>query len=142
MAAVVDATGHITGRFASRIAKRLLLGEEIVVVNAEKAIVTGGRAWVFDEFRHRRTIGSTRKGPYYPARPDRILHRTIRGMLPYQQPRGREALRRLRVHVGVPDAFRDQPAERFEDAAELRTTKYVTLADISRRLGAKFEVAR
>ena len=139
---VVDAAGHIAGRLASRIAKRLLLGEDVVVVNAEKAIVTGDRAWIFNEFHHRRTVGSTRKGPYYPARPDRILHRTIRGMLPNQQPRGRAALKRLRVHVGVPDGLRGQPAERFGDATRLRTTKFVTLADISRRLGSKFEVAR
>ena len=140
--AVVDASGRVTGRFASALAKRLLLGETIAVVNAEKAILTGGRAWIFGEFRHRRDIGSSRKGPYYPARPDRILHRAIRGMLPYQRPRGRAALRRLRVYVGVPDALRNQPAERTEATARLMASQYATLAEISRRLGAKFEVRR
>ena len=140
--AVVDASGQIAGRLASLVAKRLLLGEEMAVVNAEKAIITGGRASVFEEFRHRRDVGSARMGPYYPARPDRILHRTIRGMLPNQQPRGRAALRRLRVYVGVPDALKGQPAERFEEASRITTTKFATLAEISRRLGAKFEVPR
>ena len=139
---VVDASGHIAGRLASVLAKRLLLGEEISVVNAEKAIITGRRAWIFEEFRHRRDIGSSRKGPYYPARPERILHRTIRGMLPYQQPRGRSALRRLRVYVGVPEALRDQPLERFAAATRITTTRYATLAEITRRLGAKFEGSR
>ena len=140
--AVVDASGHAAGRLASGLAKRLLLGESIAVVNAEKAILTGGRAWIFGEFRHRRDVGSSRKGPFYPARPDRILHRTIRGMLPYQRPRGRAALRRIRVYVGVPDALRDQPVERTEGAPRVMASRYATLAEISRRLGSHFEVRR
>ena len=140
--AVVDAAGHVAGRLASLVSKRLLRGETIAVVNAEQAILTGGRAWLFAEFRHRRDIGSSRKGPYYPARPDRILHRTIRGMLPYQRPHGRAALRRLRVYVGIPEDLRDQPLERAEVATRITTTRYATLAEISRRLGARFEVER
>ncbi len=140
--AVFDASGHVAGRLASVVAKRLLLGEDIAVVNAEKAILTGARASIFAEFRHRRDIGSSRKGPFYPARPDRILHRAIRGMLPYQKPRGRAALRRLRVYVGVPDDLRDQPLERAGAATRVTTSQYATLAEISRRLGAKFEVQR
>src|SRR5256885_11680767 len=48
---VVDATGHVVGRLAAVVAKRLLNGEEIVVVNAEKAIVTGRKSVVFGEYR-------------------------------------------------------------------------------------------
>jgi len=139
---VFDASGALAGRFASVVAKRLLLGETIAVVNAEKAILTGRRDWIFGEFRHRRDVGSSRKGPYYPARPDRILHRTIRGMLPYQRPRGRAALRRLRVYVGVPETLRDQPVERTGAAGRIAASRYATLAEISRRLGARFEVRR
>jgi len=139
---VVDASGHVAGRLASGVAKRLLLGETIAIVNAERAILTGGRAWIFAEFRHRRDVGSSRKGPFYPARPDRILHRAIRGMLPYQRPRGRAALRRLRVYVGVPDALREEPVERTGAGPRIPTSQYATLAEISRRLGAQFEVRR
>src|SRR5947208_14270183 len=39
--AIVDATGRVVGRLASVLAKRLLAGEERVVVNAGKRIVTG-----------------------------------------------------------------------------------------------------
>src|SRR5439155_19129349 len=57
--AIVDATGHVVGRLASVLAKRLLNGEEIVVVNAEKAIVTGRKKVVFEEYRARHQRGST-----------------------------------------------------------------------------------
>src|SRR3989475_565244 len=102
----IDATGHVVGRLASVLAKRLLNGEEIVVVNAEKAIVTGKRSVVFQEYRTRHQRGSTASrmrgiGPAYPRRPDLILRRTISRMMPYQQPRGRDALKRLRGYLPV-----------------------------------------
>jgi len=135
--AVVDESGQVIGRFSSGIAKRLLDGEHIVLVNAEKALITGSKEWLTAEFHHRRDVGSQRKGPFYPKRPDRILHRTVRGMLPYQQPRGRAALKRLRVYVDVPPELREGPIER-PLAPKVRTAQYMTLADISRRLGGTF----
>jgi len=104
---VLDASGQVMGRFASVVAKRLLAGEEIHVVNAEKALVTGDRASLVKEYWTKTHMGSTAsrmrgKGPYYPRRADRILHRVIRGMLPYQTPHGRAAFKRLRVYMGVP----------------------------------------
>ncbi len=131
---VVDASGQIIGRLASGLAKRLLGGEEIVVVNAEKALITGSKAWLTAEFRHRRDVGSQRRGPYYPKRADRILHRTIRGMIPYQEPRGRAALKRLRVFVDVPLEFRESAIEKPEGPS-IRSAKYMTLQQIAERLG-------
>jgi len=138
MPAVLDASGQIVGRFSSAVAKRLLNGEEIVVVNAEKALITGSKAWLMEEFHHRRDRGSQRMGPFYPRRPDRMLHRSIRGMLPNQQPRGRAALKRLRVYVDVPVAYRDQPLERVAGADRVTTARYMTLEQIARRLGGEF----
>ena len=93
---IIDATGHVVGRMASVLAKRLLNGEEIVVVNAEHAIVTGKKHMVFQEYRAAHAKGSTASrmrgiGPAYPRRPDMILRRSISRMMPYQQPRGRTA---------------------------------------------------
>ncbi|HEY5539785.1 MAG TPA: 50S ribosomal protein L13 [Thermoplasmata archaeon] len=135
---VIDATGHIIGRLSSAVAKRLLNGEEVIVVNAEKALITGRRKWILEEFHHRRDIGSQRKGPFYPRRPDRILHRSVRGMVPNQEPRGRDAMKRLRVYVGVPAEFKDQPFERVAGADRITTTRYMTIGEIAERLGGSF----
>jgi large subunit ribosomal protein L13 len=69
-----------------------------------------------------------------------ILKRTVRGMLPYKLQRGRDAMSRLRVYVGVPRELKglpfDQPA-----AAKMRlasNNKYVELGSLSKRLGANF----
>ncbi|OGS61566.1 MAG: 50S ribosomal protein L13 [Euryarchaeota archaeon RBG_19FT_COMBO_69_17] len=141
--AVIDATGHVVGRLSSVVAKRLLNGEEIVVVNAEKAIVTGRRKTVLAEYTKRRNRGSTTSrmrgiGPFYPKRPDMILRRTISRMLPNQQPRGREALKRLRVHIDVPEAYKGQTFEIVEVAKRAPQGPVLSLGEVSRQLGSKF----
>ena len=135
--AVIDATGHVVGRLSSLVAKRLLEGEEIHIVNSEKAIITGDSDRIFREYQRLREVGSQRKGPFYPKMPDRILKRTVRGMLPYQKPRGRAALKRLRVYVGVPSEFEKKNLERIEKACQITTPHYIELSELSKKLGAK-----
>jgi ribosomal protein uL13 len=144
---IVDATGHVVGRLASVLAKRLLNGEEIVVVNAENAIVTGRRSVVFQEYRARHQRGSTASrmrgiGPRYPRRPDMMLRRTISRMMPYQQPRGRTALKRLRVYLSVPNEFKDKTLETVPDAKRPPQGSFLSLGEIARLLGSKFEGTR
>ncbi len=101
MVTIINADGMILGRMASILATRLLAGEEIAVVNAEKAIISGTRARIFSQYKRKRERGSREGGPFFPRRPDHIVKRTVRGMVPYKRERGNEALKRLRVHVGV-----------------------------------------
>ncbi len=141
--AVLDATDQVMGRFASVVAKRLLKGEEIHVVNAEKAIVTGGRAALIAEYLQKTHMGSTAsrmrgKGPNYPRRPDRVLRRAIRGMMPYQTPHGRAAFKRLRVYVGVPAAFEGKAAEKVPQAQRVGTARFMRLGALSEALGSRF----
>ncbi len=135
--AAIDATGQILGRLASLVARRLLDGDEIVIVNAEKAVITGNRDSVLGEYQEKRRIGSQRRGPYFPKRADRILKRTVRGMLPYQRPRGREALKRLQVHIGVPEKLKSLETESIASSIEGKTATYITLEELSKLLGAK-----
>jgi len=140
MVTVIDADGLLLGRMASLIARRLIDGEEIAIVNAEGAIVSGNRAMVLARYEQKRKRGSREGGPHYPRRPDQIVKRTIRGMVPYRSARGRDAFRRVRVYVGVPDELDDAPRERIEDAemARLNNPQYVTVGAISTFLGAKY----
>ncbi len=135
---VINAEGHILGRLCSVIAKRLLNGEKIVVVNAEKAIITGDRDMVFQRYKEKYDRGSKEKGPYFPRHPERVFKRTVRGMLPWKSRRGREAFRRLRVFMGVPEELKGREFEVVECALYERvckTDKFVTLADVCRYLG-------
>ena len=140
MVTIMDATGLRLGRLASIVAKRSLQGEEIAIVNAEQCVVSGGRATVIADYDHKRKRGSREGGPFFPRRPDHIIKRTIRGMVPYKRARGADALRRVMVHVGVPDEFQGSEFEILDEALidGVSTPKFVTLGEISTVLGAKF----
>jgi len=137
--AVIDANGLVLGRLASNVAKRLRNGEEIIVLYAERAIVSGRRAQLLEFYSHRRNRASSQtkaKGPFYPRTADHILKRTVRGMVEYKKPAGRAALKRLKVYLGVPKQFRDAKAETIEGARKTHLAKFVYLGEISKELGA------
>ena len=108
MTKIIDGTNAILGRLASYSAKQSMLGEEIIIVNCEKIIITGNKANILEEFRDKRTkIGSGQKGPKISRITYKIVKRAIRGMLSHRQNRGKEALRRIKVYEGVPEQFKD-----------------------------------
>jgi large subunit ribosomal protein L13 len=135
---VVDATGLVLGRAASKIAKRLLQGESIIVVNAEKSVVTGSRTNVLAFYVANRARGSKRTGPHYPRYPDRIFRRTVRGMLPHLKTRGKEALDRLEVYMGVPTELGGVARQSIDEAHPTPALRApMTLEEITRLLGAR-----
>ncbi|HUT39291.1 MAG TPA: 50S ribosomal protein L13 [Methanoregula sp.] len=140
MVTVINGDGLLLGRLASIIAQRALSGEEIAIVNAEKAIISGSRARVLGNYEHKRSRGSTGWGPFFPRRPDHIMKRTIRGMLPYKRPRGADAMKRIKCYVGVPVGFAGNEMEVIDDAHmnRLNNPAYVTLGAVCTFLGAKF----
>jgi large subunit ribosomal protein L13 len=141
MVKVIDASGLIMGRLSSSVAKDLLLnGEtEIAIINAEKCIISGSKKMVIEQFITRRELNHGRKGPFYPRMPDMILKRTIRGMLPYQQERGRQALKRVKIYIGEPSEFKNVKREPCVDAQNKGLEYFVELGEISRILGANIK---
>ena len=140
MVTVIDAENLLLGRLASVVAKRALAGEEIAIVNSEKAIVSGARAHVLKDFKEKRERGSREGGPFYPRRPDHLVKRTIRGMLPYKRERGIAAFKAIKTYVGVPVEFADAERESLPEAHidRLNNPSYVTIGAIATYLGAKY----
>ena len=140
MVTIIDGEGLLLGRLASKVAKRVLNGEEIAIVNAEKSVISGNRARVLNNYNVKRQRGSREGGPFFPRRPDHILKRTIRGMLPYKRQRGAEALKCVKVYVGIPVDFQGKPMETIPDIHmnTLNYPQYVTLGAVSTFLGAKY----
>jgi len=140
MVTVIDGDGLLLGRMASMVARRAMSGEEIAIVNAEKAIISGSRARVLANYGQKRSRGSREGGPFFPRRPDHIVKRTIRGMLPYKRTIGSDAFKRVRVYVGIPVEFVGSEREVLEDAHmnRLNTPKFVTVGAVSTFLGAKY----
>ncbi|MDR3101876.1 MAG: 50S ribosomal protein L13 [Methanocalculaceae archaeon] len=140
MVTVIDGENLLLGRLASIVAQRILAGEEIAIINAEKVIVSGSRAMVIEEYYTKRARGSVEGGPFYPRRPDHIVKRTIRGMIPYKMRSGAAAFRRVKIYVGTPYEFKEAEAEVLEAAHRdrLSNARYVTVGAISTNLGAKY----
>jgi len=136
---VIDADGLILGRLASHISKRLLSGEDIIIVNAEKSVISGSKDSISEKYKSHINRGSQERKTHFPKRPDRILKRTIRGMLPYKQKRGRNAYSLLRVYIGVPNELQDTHFETIEGAKAARlSAQYVRLGELSQKLGASW----
>ncbi|MGI0133254.1 MAG: 50S ribosomal protein L13 [Thermoplasmata archaeon] len=135
---VIDVSGLVLGRASSQIAQRLLRGESIVVVCAEKSVVTGSRSNILAFYTANRARGSKRTGPHYPRYPDRIFRRTVRGMLPHLKTRGKEALDRLHVYIGCPSDYTGTTKHTIDIAkARPALRSPMTLEEVTRLLGAR-----
>ena len=145
---VFDAEGMILGRLASATADLLLKAaredrdDKVIIVNAEKAIVSGSKTSVFNKYQEKYKLNHARKGPFFPRMPDMILKRAVRGMLPYQsKSSGRRALRNLRVEIGCPSHLDGDLPDGHEHGDDSKIRKgvperFVSLGDISQNLGA------
>lgn len=142
MVTIIDAEGLVLGRLASTVSKRLLDGDEITILNADKIIISGNKDFIYARYKQRvdrASISNPRDlGPKYPRRPDDIFRRTVRGMLPYRKPHGRVAYKNLKVNVGVPVEFEGVDVEEIKEAQPRNITKSMELGTVSKLLGAKF----
>ncbi len=140
---IIDGQGLIMGRLASIVSKKLLNGDEVTVLNADKILISGNKDWAYAKYKQRldrASISNPRKmGPKYPRRPDDIFRRTVRGMLPYRKTTGREAFKKLNVFVGVPVEYEGTEIFQVEEARPKNIKKSIELGKMSRILGSKFE---
>ncbi len=135
---VIDGDGLILGRMASIVAKRLLEGQRIDLVNTEKIVISGKRLQVINERKEFLEVGGRNRGPVHWRQPHMIVRRTIRGMLPYRKARGREAFKRLRVHIGVPEELEGAEAEGLTEAHSARLgRRSITVGELAESIGWK-----
>lgn len=129
---IIDAKNLIVGRLASEVAKKAILGEEIIILNSELSILTGIKKIIHEKFKAQADRGEPFHGPFLPKKPNLLLKRIIRGMLPYKKERGRTALKRIRCYLSVPEEFKNEKIETIEKAnvSKLQNLKYITLGEL------------
>ena len=136
---VVDGTNLIAGRVCSNVAKLLRKGNRVSIVNCEKIMISGKKASIIGEYEDFLKISSIihpRHGPFHPRRPDTIIKRMIRGMLPKEKPSKKTDLARLRTYIGVPQEVKGLEKIQFEKSKITRaSSKYTTMAELSRYIG-------
>jgi len=141
-AVIIDATNAILGRLGARVAKMLLEGKKVIILNAEKAVISGEPQKIIEKYKeiwNIKTRTNPRKGPFHYSRPDLFVKRTIRGMLPWKKERGKEAYRRLKVFLGIPPEFQNKHIIKYEELdATLRLKhKWMYVGDLLKYFGWK-----
>jgi large subunit ribosomal protein L13 len=111
---VVDAAGKTLGRLATMIASRLRgkhkpeftthvdTGDYIVVINAEKVVVTGNKTKdkVYEHYTgYPGGLKSTTFEKLQQKFPERIIEKAVKGMLP-KNPLGYAMYKKLKVYAG------------------------------------------
>ncbi|OQB23660.1 MAG: 50S ribosomal protein L13 [Firmicutes bacterium ADurb.Bin182] len=111
---VVDASGMVLGRLASQVASILRgkhkpiytphvdTGDHVIIINAEKVILTGNKLDQKKYYHHTGYPGGLREVSYrnlMQNKPDFAVYEAIRRMMP-KGPLGRKMLTKLRVYKG------------------------------------------
>lgn len=133
---VIDATNLILGRTATYIAKEVLNGSEVHVINAEKFVITGDPAVVTERYLLRRRAqhkGTPEHSPVWPKIPNMLVRRIIRGMLPWKTSRGKSAYRLLKVYTGNPKNLSN--AKTYDTARFSKPIRHITVYQLCKNLG-------
>ncbi len=143
----IDATNQVLGRLASIVAKKLLEGYRVYIFNAEKAVISGDPHMVIQGYlsllKLKVHVNPYKWGPKRPRSPITIVRDVIEGMLPRDKQRGREAARRLRVYIGIPEEYRNKPLTRFPEADASRLAhKFIRVEEVAKAMGWKGVLAR
>ena len=125
---VVDASGAVLGRLATKIASRLQgkhnplytphvdTGDWIVVINADKVMLTGRKLDQKNYYRHSGYIGSlktTTARELRDKRPEDLVRFAVKGMLPKNK-LGRKQFKKLKVYAGDQHPHQAQNPEVLE----------------------------
>ena len=135
---IVDGTNMIAGRLCSHVAKLLIDGNRVSIVNCENIMLTGDRDAIIKSYRQFLEIASINNpkfGPFHPRRPDTMITKMARGMLP-KKPSGKSAFKKLRAYLGVPNELKSMKTIQFEDAKIKRPSPYYTsMGELGRMVG-------
>ena len=137
---IYNGEGMILGRFAARVAKDALMGEEVKVLNCEKVVVSGAKTGTFAKAKQKRGWGGhPMRRQVHSRLPDRWVRRSIRGMLPWKQARGKEAFKRIMCYKGLPAEFASQEIITLQDSSvsKLPNLKYTTIEEVCKHLNGK-----
>lgn len=137
---VIDANGAVVGRLGARVAKLLLAGQQVEIINADKAVMVGTLSVARDKYlsrRHQKNKRTPEDSPVWPRRPHLLLRRMIRGMLPHKSQRGRDAYHRLKVLLSLPSTGKESKMHEISEASSKEKHKMFTLSELCVELGGK-----
>lgn len=138
---VLDGSNKILGREATFVAKQLLTNRKVVLLNAEKMVISGHRKDIVAKYKglvELKDKANPEHSPYISRRPDLFVKRCIRGMLPFKRPKGKAAYKNLRVFIGVPEEYKSAKLTKVESKNPNDIFESVmTIKELTSQLGYK-----
>jgi len=134
---IIDGKNLVLGRLCSNVAKRLLMGESIKIVNCKDIVILGKKKYLVERYKNKISNKVIKQGPYYNRSPSDIVKRAFRNMVPYKNQRGVEALKRLKCYNSTPSILLNSEKSSVE-SAQLNDSSvfyYTRIEDISKVLG-------
>jgi len=138
---IVDVKGIVAGRAATRIAKALIKGETVIVLNAQDAVMVGNTPSIMEKFKRRTdasVLSNPHYGPKYARIPDRMFRRTVRNMLPTKKSAKERMIKRLKVFNAVPKEYASEKAITFEESRFNERHNAMTYKEIALQLGGRW----
>ncbi len=130
---LVDADGIALGRLAAELAKILKgknkpiytthmdVGDNVIVINASKVMLTGNKLQKKIYYRHSGYPGGLKETPYEVLmrdKPDLVVEKAVRGMLPKNR-LGRAMIKKLHVYAGPDHPHQAQKPEALSLASSM-----------------------
>jgi large subunit ribosomal protein L13 len=136
---VIDAQNLILGRLSTFVAKQAILGKTLAIVNCEEAVISGSKDHIMARYKTKMMRGQPFQGPLFFRAPDRFVRRTIRGMIPWQGPRGKEMFGRIKCYIGTPVEFQNEKHLKIEgaNADKLPNYRFTKVKDVCTQMGWK-----
>jgi ribosomal protein uL13 len=132
---IINGENKILGRLGTFVAKKLILGEEVAILNSEKVVIVGEKVKILNKYKHRRNLGRASMPPFYPRRPDLLLKRCLRGMVPRKKSSGRDAFSRLKCYIGIPTEFKNAKFVDVSNAEFNTDSDFLKMGELSIGLG-------
>lgn len=134
---IIDGKDLVLGRLGSVISKRLLLGENIKIVNCKEIVILGRKKYLVERYKNKLSNKVVKQGPYYSRSPADLVKRAFRNMLPYKNQRGADAFKRLKCFNSTPSILINAPKVNIEEAKiDSNSVFYYTkVGEISKVLG-------
>ena len=131
---IIDGKDMILGRLCTYAAKQALLGKKVDVINCDDIIITGKRQVTIMRYKSRLHRGDVFKGPFISRSTDRLTRRTIRGMLPFKNARGKDVFSNVMCYKTTPESLKDKKPIHLKNAhvSKLSEINYITMKELSK----------
>lgn len=130
---IIDGKDTVFGRLCSYAAKKALGGDEVIIINSDKVIITGNKKDIINKYRTLKAKGGrSLKGPKYSRLAYRMLKRGIRGMLPnHRKGIGKQAFSRIKCYESIPKEFEGKETIKLKTR---KPNKFIELKELSNEL--------